>query len=341
MGTLGPTAQVCLAPFAPPQRVMSPSCSAQRRHGPYRLLGLSTGTSRHGALQDGVPGLVTVTLCQPPGGMQAPGTVLVSLGTATARDPTPSLQFSLHAAVTGPEATGRLAPCPTDASLSAWSHACLTAALSALPPRVPRGRHEPVPPLTVAGRIGRTGSHGGDLGAAETLCRYGGHVLLGPSLAPGGHVPGRGGGSSGRAWPHHGVPQPGHGARCPDGISSLCAGGDRSSLGSTGSVASARSSGSGQSTGSGAHALHAGSEGVKVRQAPRRLCQPVVALGSGPNTGACPGAGVCCLGSCPRPCWDRCLAGCCEVLPAPSVPPAAAVTSGGHQHIPSRAQPLA
>ncbi|XP_015732486.1 caskin-1 isoform X3 [Coturnix japonica] len=42
------------------------------------------------------------------------------------------------------------------------------------------------------------------------------------------------------------------------------AGGDRSSLGSTGSVASARSSGSGQSTGSGAHALHAGSEGVKL-----------------------------------------------------------------------------
>ncbi|KAM6244698.1 caskin-1 isoform 3-T3 [Spheniscus humboldti] len=41
-------------------------------------------------------------------------------------------------------------------------------------------------------------------------------------------------------------------------------GGDRSSLGSTGSVASARSSGSGQSVGSGAHALHAGSEGVKL-----------------------------------------------------------------------------
>ncbi|XP_075292851.1 caskin-1 isoform X2 [Opisthocomus hoazin] len=42
------------------------------------------------------------------------------------------------------------------------------------------------------------------------------------------------------------------------------AGGDRSSLGSTGSVASARSSGSGQSAGSGVHALHAGSEGVKL-----------------------------------------------------------------------------
>ncbi|NWT05964.1 CSKI1 protein, partial [Mionectes macconnelli] len=51
------------------------------------------------------------------------------------------------------------------------------------------------------------------------------------------------------------------------------AGGDRSSLGSTGSVASARSSGSGQSAGSGAHALHAGSEGVKVRQALRGPCQ--------------------------------------------------------------------
>ncbi|NXJ84019.1 CSKI1 protein, partial [Trogon melanurus] len=42
------------------------------------------------------------------------------------------------------------------------------------------------------------------------------------------------------------------------------AGADRSSLGSTGSAASARSSGSGQSAGSGAHALHAGSEGVKL-----------------------------------------------------------------------------
>ncbi|NXE70740.1 CSKI1 protein, partial [Calcarius ornatus] len=55
------------------------------------------------------------------------------------------------------------------------------------------------------------------------------------------------------------------------------AGGDRSSLGSTGSVASARSSGSGQSAGSGAHALHAGSEGVKVRRAPRRPCQLLLA----------------------------------------------------------------
>ncbi|KAK2533600.1 Caskin1 [Columba guinea] len=45
------------------------------------------------------------------------------------------------------------------------------------------------------------------------------------------------------------------------------AGGDRSSLGSTGSVASARSSGSGQSAGSGAHALHASSEGVKSSEA--------------------------------------------------------------------------
>lgn len=59
--------------------------------------------------------------------------------------------------------------------------------------------------------------------------------------------------------------------------SPLRAGGDRSSLGSTGSVASARSSGSGQSAGSGAHALHAGSEGVKVRRAPRRPCQLLLA----------------------------------------------------------------
>ncbi|XP_041085569.1 caskin-1-like [Polyodon spathula] len=42
------------------------------------------------------------------------------------------------------------------------------------------------------------------------------------------------------------------------------AGGDRSSVGSTGSVASARSSGSGQSASSSAHTLHAQAEGVKL-----------------------------------------------------------------------------
>ncbi|XP_028669637.2 caskin-1 isoform X4 [Erpetoichthys calabaricus] len=41
-------------------------------------------------------------------------------------------------------------------------------------------------------------------------------------------------------------------------------GGDRSSIGSSGSVASARSSGSGQSAGSSAHILHAQAEGVKL-----------------------------------------------------------------------------
>lgn len=71
----------------------------------------------------------------------------------------------------------------------------------------------------------------------------------------------------------HTTASPDGGAQSPDSLSSLCAGGDRSSLGSTGSVASARSSGSGQSAGSGAHALHAGSEGVKVRRAPRQPCQ--------------------------------------------------------------------
>ncbi|KAG9349777.1 hypothetical protein JZ751_026130 [Albula glossodonta] len=42
------------------------------------------------------------------------------------------------------------------------------------------------------------------------------------------------------------------------------AGGDRSSMGSSGSVASARSSGSGQSAGTNAHILHAQAEGVKL-----------------------------------------------------------------------------
>lgn len=41
-------------------------------------------------------------------------------------------------------------------------------------------------------------------------------------------------------------------------------GGDRSSVGSSGSVTSVRSSGSGQSAGSATHILHAQAEGVKV-----------------------------------------------------------------------------
>ncbi|NXK20819.1 CSKI1 protein, partial [Arenaria interpres] len=62
------------------------------------------------------------------------------------------------------------------------------------------------------------------------------------------------------------------------------AGGDRSSLGSTGSVASARSSGSGQSAGSGAHALHAGSEGVKLLASvlSQKASAQETAVGDGP-----------------------------------------------------------
>ncbi|NXX20923.1 CSKI1 protein, partial [Podargus strigoides] len=73
------------------------------------------------------------------------------------------------------------------------------------------------------------------------------------------------------------------------------AGGDRSSLGSTGSVASARSSGSGQSAGSGAHALHAGSEGVKLlatvlsQKASAQEC----AVGDGPAKAQDIPAGAC------------------------------------------------
>lgn len=58
---------------------------------------------------------------------------------------------------------------------------------------------------------------------------------------------------------------------CLDGSVNVCvlacvcvAGGDRSSVGSSGSVTSVRSSGSGQSAGSTAHILHAQAEGVKV-----------------------------------------------------------------------------
>ncbi|NXF40929.1 CSKI1 protein, partial [Nyctibius bracteatus] len=73
------------------------------------------------------------------------------------------------------------------------------------------------------------------------------------------------------------------------------AGADRSSLGSTGSVASARSSGSGQSAGSGAHALHAGSEGVKLlatvlsQKASAQEC----AVGDGPAKAQDIAAGAC------------------------------------------------
>ncbi|XP_019397403.1 PREDICTED: caskin-1 isoform X1 [Crocodylus porosus] len=65
------------------------------------------------------------------------------------------------------------------------------------------------------------------------------------------------------------------------------AGGDRSSLGSTGSVASARSSGSGQSAGSGGHALHAGSEGVKLLATvlSQKASVQEAAVGDGPAKG--------------------------------------------------------
>ncbi|XP_022542083.2 caskin-1 isoform X3 [Astyanax mexicanus] len=67
----------------------------------------------------------------------------------------------------------------------------------------------------------------------------------------------------------HGSPTPSGG---PQGCSNEeiwvlrkpVAGGDRSSVGSSGSVASARSSGSGQSAGSSSHILHAQAEGVKL-----------------------------------------------------------------------------
>ncbi|XP_051904092.1 caskin-1 isoform X3 [Hippocampus zosterae] len=50
----------------------------------------------------------------------------------------------------------------------------------------------------------------------------------------------------------------------PQGDTPTAPGGDRSSLGSSGSVTSVRSSGSGQSAGSAAHILHAQAEGVKL-----------------------------------------------------------------------------
>ncbi|XP_075755976.1 caskin-1 isoform X2 [Pelodiscus sinensis] len=77
-------------------------------------------------------------------------------------------------------------------------------------------------------------------------------------------------GSRGSDSPSHLSPSQGGSAAVPAPVEEIWvlrkpfAGGDRSSLGSTGSVASARSSGSGQSTGSGSHALHAGAEGVKL-----------------------------------------------------------------------------
>ncbi|XP_031411645.1 caskin-1-like [Meleagris gallopavo] len=72
-------------------------------------------------------------------------------------------------------------------------------------------------------------------------------------------------------------------------------GGDRSSLGSTGSVASARSSGSGQSTGSGAHALHAGSEGVKLLATvlSQKASAQDAAVGDGPAKAQDIPAGAC------------------------------------------------
>ncbi|XP_067162178.1 caskin-1 [Apteryx mantelli] len=102
----------------------------------------------------------------------------------------------------------------------------------------------------------------------QTLFSSFGYHRLSPSSAD---EPRYGQGSRGAdVSPSHLSPSQGGSAAAPAPAEEIWvlrkpfAGGDRSSLGSTGSVASARSSGSGQSAGSGAHALHAGSEGVKL-----------------------------------------------------------------------------
>ncbi|MBN3306888.1 CSKI1 protein, partial [Amia calva] len=73
-------------------------------------------------------------------------------------------------------------------------------------------------------------------------------------------------GSRGSESSPHGSPTPTTGGASEEiwVLRKPFAGGDRSSVGSSGSVASARSSGSGQSAGSSAHALHAQAEGVKL-----------------------------------------------------------------------------
>ncbi|XP_064376099.1 caskin-1 [Dromaius novaehollandiae] len=102
----------------------------------------------------------------------------------------------------------------------------------------------------------------------QTLFSSFGYRRLSPSSAD---EPRYGPGSRGAdVSPSHLSPSQGGSAAAPAPAEEIWvlrkpfAGGDRSSLGSTGSAASARSSGSGQSAGSGAHALHAASEGVKL-----------------------------------------------------------------------------
>ncbi|XP_069037022.1 caskin-1 isoform X2 [Lepisosteus oculatus] len=73
-------------------------------------------------------------------------------------------------------------------------------------------------------------------------------------------------GSRGSESSPHGSPTPTAGGASEEiwVLRKPFAGGDRSSVGSSGSVASARSSGSGQSAGGSVHALHAQAEGVKL-----------------------------------------------------------------------------
>lgn len=124
-----------------------------------------------GALQDSLLGLVTVTPCLGLG--TGPRDSAGIPGHSRGRGPHTSAGGFPHVQQRWPLGSGHLCPCHSDGA-RAQGHPRLTAALSALPPRVPRGRHEPVPPLAVAGRTGSPSPHGGDLGAAETLCRYSG-----------------------------------------------------------------------------------------------------------------------------------------------------------------------
>ncbi|KAJ6653741.1 hypothetical protein lerEdw1_008768 [Lerista edwardsae] len=103
-------------------------------------------------------------------------------------------------------------------------------------------------------------------------------------------------------------------------------GGDRSSVGSAGSVASARSSGSSQSAGSGGHALHPGSEGVKLLATvlSQKASVQESAVGDGPAKGLETPAGLRLLRFLSDAKFGQ------LVLPQPALWRAAAEESGAH-----------
>lgn len=132
---------------------MSPSCYAWGQRGPCSLTP-AVDLSLVGAWQDGALALAMCTWSLRAGCLRRTGPK-DSVGIPKTLD---CFFFPLHTVVMGP-GPGLTSPCATLLRGPCAGSHLPDAALSALPPRVPRGRHEPVPPFTIAGWIGCTRTH--------------------------------------------------------------------------------------------------------------------------------------------------------------------------------------